>query len=218
MSEISQVSPQKKKKNRLNIYIDGNYSFGADIETVIKFQLKPGKIISQKTILEIVKKEELTRLFDSSLKFLSYRPRSQKEVKQYIIQKISKKEQLKYREASESSLIVEIIKKLKKYKYINDLEFAKWWIESRNKSLPKGQRLIKSELIQKGIDREIIDKVLGNLVNQTELAKQAMNKKIKKWHKLSAIDFKKKTHIYLASRGFDFDTIRETVAKYDQKS
>lgn len=212
MPQITSIEPQKKKQNRFNVYIDGEFTFGLDENIILKNNLKQGKNLTTKQIEEIVKENELGKLLDQSLRFLSYRPRSEKETLEYLAKKISRKEKVKFNQAMLSPLITQIITKLKKYKYLNDLDFAKWWVKSRTGSNPKGLYLIKMELIKKGISKDIIEKVFKNIKNETDLAKKAIEKKLKNWHKLSAFDFKKKAYLFLASKGFSTDTIREVVA------
>jgi len=215
--KVTAVEPQKKKKARFNIYLDGKFAFGAEADTVLKYQITSGKELTPEKINQIVKKEELSKLFDATLRFLSYRPRSQKEVEDYLAKKISKKENIKFSEAKESGLIIEIEHKLTKYKYLNDTEFAKWWIESRTKSSPRGKRILKLELMQKGVSREILDELLESIKNQKLLAQRAIEKKLPRWQKLPRMEIKKKIYSHLSMRGFDFDTIREVVAEIEEK-
>jgi len=215
--KVTSVEPQKKKKERFNVYIDGRFAFGANLETILKYQIKSAKVFSEEQLSQIIRKEEISKLFDATLKFLSYRPRSQKEVEDYLIGKISKKENIKFSQAKESNLIAEVVSKLKNYKYLNDIEFSKWWINSRTRSSPRGKMILKSELFQKGIDREIIDDLINNIKNQKPLALKAIGKKLPRWQKLSNLEFKKKVYSFLISRGFDFDTIKEVVAQIEKK-
>src|SRR5690348_9673780 len=88
------------------------------------------------------------------LKFLNFRPRSEKEVKDYLQKKIKKFPNI------DSSVIDVIIHKLKQQKFLNDEEFAKMWVRSRTDYKPKGKYLVRLELIKKGISKDIIDQVL----------------------------------------------------------
>lgn len=217
MPQISSIEPQKKKENRLNIFLDGKFAFGASAEIILKNNLKVGTNLSQKLIDQITKEDQSTKLMDRVMNFLSFRPRSEKEVRDYLAKKIANFENIKFTQASQSPLIDSIIKKLKKYNYINDLEFTKWWVTSR-KNRPRGQMVIKAELIKKGIEKETIDQIITKSVNETMLAKKSIEKKIKFWRKLTPLDFKKKFYSYLASRGFSYDTIAEMFAIYKKKA
>ncbi|MBI2587417.1 RecX family transcriptional regulator [Candidatus Amesbacteria bacterium] len=98
-------------------------------------------------------------LLDQSLKFLSYRPRSKKEVETFLRKK-----------TKDDTLINQTITKLEAAKLINDEEFGRWVIESRSRSRPRGIRLLKQELKQKGVDTDIN-------VDEVELAEKALEKK-----------------------------------------
>ena len=217
MPQISAIEPQKRKKNRYSVFLDGNFAFGISASTLFENQLEVGKVLKEEEIVSILQKEELSKLTDRALHFLSYRLRSEKEVTDFLIKKIAAKENIKYHQAKDSLLINQVVSKLKKYKYLNDFEFAKWFISSRIKTKPKGLRLLKLELFNKGIDKDIAEKVLSKNLNQKELAKKAIEKKIKKWQKLPPLELKKKVYSYLAGRGFDWEIIQEIVAILTKK-
>lgn len=217
MPQITAVTPQKKKTSRHNIFLDGHFAFGIEAESLIKHKLKVGQNLNQEEIKEIIKEDKLGNLVNKSLNFLSFRPRSQGEVEDYLAKKIAAAEEIKFLEAKASSLISEVIAKLKKYKYINDYDFAKWWFESRLKSNPKGPRLIEMELRKKNINKQIIKKVLNNFSNQKSVALKSLQKKLPRLQKLPAVEFKKKVYMHLASRGFESEIIQETIAFLTKK-
>ncbi|OGD93214.1 hypothetical protein A2697_00350 [Candidatus Curtissbacteria bacterium RIFCSPHIGHO2_01_FULL_41_44] len=211
MPQITAIEPQKKK-DRFNVYIDGRFAFGIDENVLVKNRLKINQQLTGDQVQNLIKETILGKFTDQALRFLSYRPRSKKEVVDYLVKKISQNESVKYDRARESPLIAKIIAKLTRYGYLNDLEFALWWFSARTKSKPKGPALIKAELVKKGIDKDTIENILPGQVDQVGFAKKAVEKKLKKWHGLPGLEFKKKFYSYLAGRGFDFDTIKETFA------
>lgn len=217
MSQITDIAPQKKKENRFNIYIDTKFAFGIDAENLIKFDLKIGKELSPNELSDISQSRDLEFLMDRTLNYLSFRPRSKKEVVDYLATRIAVKNNIKFSEAKVSILIEKIIKKLQKYKYLNDTTFTEWWISSRAQSSPKGPSALKYELAKKGVNKDIIDKQIAKMVNPKKLAKSAIEKKIKSWQNLESIQFKKKFFQFLAIRGFDYETINDLFAKYAKK-
>lgn len=218
MPQITSIEPQKKKKGRFNVFLDGQFAFGIDENTLVKNLLKVGQILTKNQVERLVKETILGKLTDQALRFLSIRPRSEKEVVDYLVQKIARRENIKYQEAKQSPLIDTVIVKLKRYKYLDDRQFAKWLVNSRIKLGPRGLFLIKQELIHKGISKENIESVLIGYPDQRVLAQRAIEKKLKKWHGLSRIDLKKKIYTYLAGRGFDFETIKQVFAFLTKKS
>ncbi|MBI2593658.1 regulatory protein RecX [Candidatus Daviesbacteria bacterium] len=105
-----------------------------------------------------------------------------------------------------------MIEKLKRKGLINDLEFAKAWVESRSKK--KGTIALKSELFQKGIDREIVEEVISSwftVHGQEQTAKTLLEKRIERWKNLPEKEIKQKALRFLQSRGFDYDTSKEVI-------
>lgn len=217
MPQITDIVPQKKKENRFNVFIDNKFAFGIGAENLIKFKLKIGNFVSADEQKKIAQSKELEYLIDRVLNFLSYRPRSKKEVLDYLAKKIAVKSDIKFAQAKESDLILQVIKKLQKYKYINDLEFTKWWIKSRVKISPKGPTAIKAELMKKGIDKNIIENQISKSINSRKLAITVIEKKIKNWQRYEPLEFKKKFYQHLAFRGFDYEIINGLFAIYKKK-
>lgn len=212
MPQITAIEPQKKKSGRFNIFLDGKFAFGISESVLVEKNLKVGKALTSAQVAQIINREELSKLTDLTIRFLNYRQRSEKEIRDYLAKKIAFRQNLKFAQAKNSHQIDLITNKLKKLKFLNDLEFTKWYITSRARSRPRGNRLIVQELKSKGIDQDIIQALLTASTDEKKLAITALSKKIDKWHNLSPFDLKKKAYQYLASRGFDFETIKETVA------
>lgn len=217
MPQITEITKQKKRE-RFNIFIDGLFAFSVSNYSLLANKLSVGIYLDEEKINHILAKEQIGILTDLAVKFLSFRPRSEKEVKDYLVRKIAQKNEIKFNVAQQSPLIIQVVNKLKRYKYINDEEFANWLLNSRLKSnSPRSLRVIAAELKIKGISPQIIEKVSQNTPNESEQAKKALNKKVKRWDKLETLEFKKKAYSYLTGRGFDFDSIKDAVAFYTKK-
>ena len=130
-------------------------------------------------------------LLDKVFRFLSYRPRSAKEIQDY----------LKKKTPSEKKSL-EIIKRLKEMKLFNDQEFCQWWIEQRNTFRPRGKRALWYELRQKGIDEKLAKPMIEEMVNELDLAKKVLKKKNGTRTQLTG---------FLARRGFSWQTIKEVL-------
>lgn len=143
------------------------------------------------------------KFYNFALRFLSYRPRSEKEVQ----------EKLKLKKV-EPHIVEKIILKLKEKKFINDEEFAKGWIESRLRFKPRSLRLIKIELKQKGIGQDLIDKLINDLkitINDLDNAKKLVQKRVERLRGLSKEKIYQKLGRFLASKGFNWDTIKKSI-------
>ena len=209
MVEITAIEPQKKKEDRFNIFVNGKFAFGLDAETLVKSGLKIGQEIGEKEIERLVFENETRKLMDKALRFLSFRPRSEREVYDQLNKKLAT--QKHGRDGNTEGLVDTVIQRLRNLGYVDDLEFAKWWVEQRQTHSPRGLRLIKSELFQKGIAQEIIDKVLlEDEEGEIERALKAAKKKLRSYD-LKSRESRQKMSQYLARRGFDWEVIKETL-------
>jgi len=204
MPQITAIEPQKKDKTRFNIYIDGEFAFGLDAENLAKEKLQAGQKISNDTINQLIVLNEFVKVYDKVLRFLSYRPRSKKEIENYL-----KKQQVGSRV---SGLVFD---KLAKYNYLNDYQFAKWWTANRLRFRPKGKNILKAELIKKGISRQIIEQVLEKVSPnlQEEIALAVARKQITKYKNLKQAEVLKKLTSFLARRGFNWETISDVISR-----
>ncbi len=217
MSKITSVEPQNKNPKRFNVFLDSTFAFGADEDLVVNYRLVPGKNIEQKDLEKLLFEAEVGKLMERMYGLFSIRARSEKEIRNYFRIK-NYESRIKGKEQVSVMVIDLLIDRLKQKGLINDLEFAKAWVDARRKSKQKGTIALKSELYQKGISREIIDQVLSEeSVDEGTLAEQALEKKLKSWKNLDKLTFKKKTYEFLARHGFNYQVISPIVAKILQK-
>ncbi|MDP2649598.1 MAG: RecX family transcriptional regulator [bacterium] len=166
------------------------------------------------------------KFYNRALRFLSFRPRSQKEIEDFLKKKSSFAKVFdpedSDRRASEGqersdlqSVINAVIKKLKEQKFLNDEEFAKWWIEQRTQFKPRSLYLIKIELKQKGIGEETIELGIKNqelgIAKDSELAKKLVEKKIQRYKNLPKHEIYQKMGRFLAQKGFNYETIKQSI-------
>lgn len=215
MPKITSVESQKKNPSRFNIFIDGIFAFGADEDLVVSERLIPGKEIEKKDLEKLLYEAEVGKLMGRMYGLFSIRARSEKEVRDYL-KNLSFKRKLKEQDEISEASIDLIMERLKQKGMLNDLEFAKAWVEGRRRSKQKGINALKSELYQKGIDREIIEEVVRLQVtgySEEELAKLALEKKLKSWQTYAYLDKKKKALDYLMRKGFDYGLSKDVVEK-----
>jgi regulatory protein len=200
MSVITSIKPQKKKE-RVNVYLDDKFGFGIDLENFVKLGLKVEQELTDEEIADIVKKAEFQKTLDKLLRFATLRPRSEKEIKDYFRRK-------KVHESMHS----ELFDRLNRLELIDDEKFAKWWIEQRQAFRPKPKRVIGGELRMKGINKDIINKVLGEEeIDEEKMAKELLEKKMYKWENLEDFELKQKMSQYLAQKGFNWEIIKKVV-------
>ena len=148
--------------------------------------------------------DDFEKFYKAAVLFLSFRPRSEKELRDYLVKK-----------KCDDLISERIIQSLKRDKFINDQEFIRWWVEQRTILKPKASRVIKYELKQKGINRELIESFFENdQVSPSDFdnAVKLAEKKLRTIHdQTDRRKVQEKLGRFLASKGFDWDTIKAAI-------
>lgn len=206
---ITKIEKQKKNSKRWNLYIDGEFACGISEDTLLNFGLRTNDDITQASLDEIMRFDEYQYAKKAALDFLSYRIRSRKEVK----------DKLKEKKISQGT-IDKTLAHLEKLSLLNDEEFARLVVQSKTGKNPAGKSVIRQKLYQKGISKEISEKVLGELYTESNEKKLLLDIFKKNSAKLKGLDEnkkRKKMFEYLARKGFDFDLINELLnEKYNR--
>ncbi|HRN96569.1 MAG TPA: regulatory protein RecX [Candidatus Levybacteria bacterium] len=145
-------------------------------------------------------KIEVLKAYTRALKYLSYRPRSEKEIRDRLAKK-----------HFDSMIIDQVIDKLKEDKFLDDTGFAQWWTEQRQDFRGKSKFVIKSELSEKGIDRNTIDATLTNAKDDLKTAKEFLDRKKRRFENYTGDEYKKKVIGFLQRKGFSWDVIQKVL-------
>jgi regulatory protein len=203
MPIVTSIKPQKNKK-RVNVYLDGKFSFGLGLETYMKSGLKVGNEISEEEVKKLLKGNEFNTTYEKLLRFATLRPRSRKEVGTWF-----KKHKVHL------SLQKDLVKKLEHLELLDDGKFAKWWVEQRLQFRKKSKRELVLELRSKGIDKNTIADVLSETeFDEYKTAKDLLEKKKYRWEKFDDRKKRQKMTEYLARRGFSWDVIKSVVKEF----
>ena len=195
--EITALRFQKRNDNRVNVYLDGEFAFGlAAIEAT---RLKVGQVLSEEDIARLKKLDEVERAYERGLNFLSYRPRSETEVRRNLGNK-----------EVDPETIERVIERLTRAGLLDDLAFARYWLKNRAQFNPRGARALRHELWQKGVNSSIIDHVLEDF-DEGSAARQVAETGASRLSHLPPQDFCRKLKGYMARRGFSYGIIRPLV-------
>lgn len=197
---ITALEPQKSNKNKFNLFLDGEFYAGITHQSVVFCGLKIGKTITEVELKNLLNSTEVQVAFDKSLNLLSHGMKTEKQIKDYLINK-----------GFEQRVVDIVLQKLKGYNYVDDMSYAKAYVEQNKKT--KGAFRIKQELYLKGICDEIIQEALLNL-SQDETIKNALVV-AKKFVKDAQLDEKTKTRLtrHLLSRGFSFGVVNSVLSE-----
>lgn len=141
---------------------------------------------------------ESSKAFKVALRLISYRPRSRHEIQSRLKRKFG---DVAIRAAMDC---------LEEKGYLDDLRFAHFWRQNRETHRPRGKRLIKQELLQRGVNKEVVDQAITDLDEGTS-AYRAATTRLPRLRGTDYITFRRRLEGYLNRRGFRRDTIWETV-------
>lgn len=202
--KVTALKVQKHHPNRVNVYLDNEFSFG--LSRITAAWLQVGQELSPTKIAKLQAEDQREVAYMQALRFLDYRPRSRAEVRRNL-----------EKHAIPSEVINDVFKRLERSGLVNDERFAQDWVENRSEFRPRSRRALAFELHQRGLDDSSIKKALEGL-NEEVLAYQAAVKQSRRFEGLPLRDFNNKLGSYLARRGFSYEIIKHVVSKvWDEK-
>jgi regulatory protein len=146
---ITALQADPSDPDKVHVFIDGRHAMAVALDVAAAEKLSVGQPCPPDRLERLHQAEELQRVYESAMRFLSYRPRSVREVEMRLRKKAYGPEQ-----------IATVVDRLRKRGYLDDLEFARFWVSNRQSFSPRGPRLLRSELRQKGVSQDVVDAVL----------------------------------------------------------
>lgn len=203
---VTNIEQQKHHPERYSVWIDGEFAFGLILADIQYFKLEEGKKISEEKYEFIVESLVYIKAQDAALKYLAYRLRSEKEIKE------------KLREADYGSDVIErVLAFLRKYDYVNDRDYCDRYIRESMNLRPKGSHLLRYELRQKGISDTLIDVALEESgLDEVEGAMRLLEKKLKDVSDIPEKDYRRAVSM-LQRRGYSYDIIKEAFFQIKQE-
>ncbi|WP_346937230.1 recombination regulator RecX [Clostridium sp.] len=203
---ITKIEAQKKKDNRVNIFINNEFAFGCSSELVYYHNLAKGKEINVEELKKVIIEDNYLTAKTKTLKYIERALKSEFQVREFL----QKKEY-------EDNVIDRVIEFLKEYKFIDDEYYAKAFVTQNIRIEGKGN--IKYKLIKKGISEDIINSILSKISSEDEeaVALKLAEKKLKVLCKNEGNinKIKSKLNTFLISKGYNFDTIKSVVNKLE---
>ncbi|MFB5088504.1 recombination regulator RecX [Psychrobacillus sp. PGGUH221] len=206
MPIITKIGRQKNNKERYNLYLDEKYAFSVDEAVLIKYQLTKGKVIEAFTIDEIVFDDEVRKAYNKAINFLSYRMRSEHEVKKKLLTS-------DFGEA----VVLEAIRKLYEHGFLNDESFTKALVATQKKNSKKGPSAIRQELKKKGIEKDLQEEVLATYTEdeQLKIARTLTEKIINQNSDKTPRQIKQKVQEALQRKGYNFSIISQAIESFE---
>lgn len=193
------------KKNNYNVYLSNGEVLTLHENVITENTLLLKKEIDKELYDKLNHDNQVYDLVEISIKYISIRLRSIKELKDY----------LKKNNNSED-IIEEAISKLIKLGYLDDNKFSKAFIKDKLNFTMIGDYKIKSELSRLGVSSEIIEEnsylLDDSLIKQK--IKKIIDKDIRTNKKYSGVILKNKIYNHLVSSGYSKEKAIEVLNDY----
>jgi regulatory protein len=195
--KITALREQKRNKDRVNVYLDGEYAFSLGAQ--LAAELQEGSFLSAAELHELQRRDSFANAYKKALDYLVYRPRSRNELSHYLRGK-----------RVPERIIEEVLGGLAREELVDDLAFAQYWVENRERFRPRSRALLSYELRRKGLDEEVISEAL-TAVDEEESARRVAHQRASRYIRLDEKSFRQKMGQFLRRRGFTYRLIREVV-------
>ncbi len=202
MREVTALRLASKRKQTIEIELDGEAWETVDAEVIVRIGLKTGQRLNEGRLEAIRRDNAFVMARRKAVNYCAGKCRAKREV-------VSKLRELKFDDA----LIERVIENVRDMSLINDREVAKRGVK-RSKRLRVGPNKLKAELTAKGIDRESAEEELAELRDPEWQAREAMSlarKRLARLKEKPLNERRRKIADYLMRRGFDGEIVGDVV-------
>lgn len=210
--KITALKTQVRDKARVNVFVDGKYRFSLDINQVAELGIRSGLEYTEEQLVSLENESQFGKLYMRALEYSFVRPRSQRELRDYLYRKTrdTRTKMGDIKKGVSVELTERVFNRLLDKGYLDDMKFAQFWVENRNARKGSSLRKLRTELQAKGVEKSIIDGV----INESERSDSDEIKKIiaKKAYRY---DDEQKLIAYLMRQGFRYDDVKTALQDTD---
>ena len=199
---VSAVEPQERNPERVNVFVDGAFAFSLGALLAHEARLREGVVLTPEALRDLLRRDDVGKAVEACVRLLSYRPRTEAELLKRLTQK-----------GYEPETASEAVAWVRDRGYVDDADFARFWVRNRDQFKPMGARRLRYELAQKGVDRETATSVLQETLPEQEddAAMRAARSKLRTYSRLDYETFRRRLGGFLARQGFDYETSARVV-------
>lgn len=191
-ARITAIRTVGRGRQRLLVLDDGRELLFSD-EATERLALAPGAVVDASLLAELEVQEQRVAAHEAALRLLAHRPRSEREMRT----------RLALRGVAPEVIDAEI-ERLERAGLLDDEKFAQSWVEDRKRTAPRGRRMLRYELLGRGIDPESVDLVTRD-IDDRETALELARARARTAPRQSYEDFLGKVGGFLRRRGFDYE-------------
>jgi regulatory protein len=202
MPVITDIKHQKRSDDRFSVYVDGEYAFSLSSLDMSTSGLKIGQELSEGEVEEYRSLAGANKAYNLAIRFLSFRPRSKREMSDYL-----------RRKGYEGEQIAPVLERLESARLLDDKAFSASWVASRQSLKPRSKRRLEQELMAKGVSRDDIAETVGAIDSDTEL--DSLVQVAQRKRTLSQYQDPNKLMGYLARQGYSYDLIKKALERLE---
>ena len=197
--KILSIKRSNRYNDRIIVKLDDKSVFRVPEDAFILNPFHVGETVTVDEIEDYDDKMRLQEAKDAAFKLLSFRMRSIAEMRKRL------------KEKSFSQIEVDqVIDKLTKLNYLNDVEFGKAFVREKIKNKKIGPKAIKSELFPHQLSSDFVDELIESVYKKYKINDlitfHLKRKKIKKNTQMNKSDLSRLNN-YLLRKGFEWDNI-----------
>ncbi|MFQ6132196.1 MAG: regulatory protein RecX [Armatimonadota bacterium] len=201
---IVTIRPDPRRAKRLRVQVDPGRTLSVHQAVAKALKLAEGQEAQWEDLREQASRAEEQAALETAARLLRYSDRTRWELEQRL------RDRGFARSARDAAL-----SRAEDYGYVDDLRFARRFVERRCARRPCGRRALAWELKRKGVAGETVETVLDELLTaEAELA-MAINLLQRRLSRTQEGDDRARQRLYslLSRRGFDPDTIRAAMTQ-----
>ena len=189
------------RRRRVNVFVDGRFALALGLDLAAERDVRPGREVTAGELRALAAADARHEALQSALRLLSYRPRSEQELRRRLAQK-----------GLPRPAIAATLQRLRELGYLDDAAFARFWTETRQAFRPRSRRLIAGELRGRGIAAEDVEEATASISDE-EAAYAAAGRRVRLLESLEYRPFRERLGRFLTSRGFSYDVARRTIER-----
>jgi regulatory protein len=186
---------------QVKLCLDGDIEMIVGLEVCLLRGLRVGDHVTRPQLDDLNEAEARRRCLESALRLLSYRQRSEAELRDRLT-----------RRRITAEIVSDTLQRLRSAGLLDDEEFARSWVASRNQRAPRSRRLAASELRALGVTRGVVEEAAA-AIDERDAAYRAAERRAHLLSALPYVEFRQRIGGLLLRRGFDYEIVRETVQK-----
>ncbi|BCJ85746.1 regulatory protein RecX [Effusibacillus dendaii] len=208
LGKITSIQPQRAHPDRVNLFVNEEFVLSIQLELAYQLRLRVGMDVTAEDVDLWKQQEEQSNAYELAVRYLSARARSRQQVTDYLARKSIAAETIEY-----------VLGRLESFGYLSDNKFATEFVRSRILNKPRGKRMIRWELQQRGVAKDVIEQAMDEYVDEAEAAARLIAKK-SSFHKQNDPQIDRQTAFkiaqYLARKGFKRSTIEAVLRDWRQ--